>query len=77
MELDINPHWPVFASYRPAVPGGLADSADGSKLLAATKQGPWTFFTASWARDFITLSALPTPRRVPIAASPTPSSPAA
>jgi hypothetical protein len=62
MELDINPHWPVFASYQPRTPGGLANPADGSKLLAATKQGPWTFFTRSWARDFITLSALPAPR---------------
>jgi hypothetical protein len=77
MELDINPNWPVFASYRPAFPGGLANSADGSKLLAATRQGPWTFFTRSWARDFITLSALPSPRTAPIAASPTPTVPPA
>jgi len=30
-----------------------------SKLLPATVQGPWTFFTASWARDFVTMSARP------------------
>jgi hypothetical protein len=59
MQLDINPAWPVFASYAPAAPHGLAAPANGSKLLATTKQGPWTFFESSWARDFITMSARP------------------
>ena len=59
MQLDINPSWPVFASYAPASPGGLAAGSNGSKLLATTKQGPWTFFEPWWARDFITMSARP------------------
>ena len=57
MQLDINPSWPVFASYAPASPRGLAASSNGSKLLATTRQGPWTFFEPWWARDFITMSA--------------------
>jgi hypothetical protein len=59
MQLDINPSWPVFASYAPATPHGLAAASNGSKLLATTKQGPWTFFEPWWARDFITMSARP------------------
>ena len=57
MQLDINPSWPVFASYDPATSRGLAGASNGSKLLSTTKQGPWTFFEPSWARDFITMSA--------------------
>jgi hypothetical protein len=56
MQLDINPAWTVFITYHPAA-GGFAAPANGSKLLPATVQGPWTFFTASWARDFVTMSA--------------------
>jgi hypothetical protein len=59
MQLDINPAWPVFASYAPGSPRGLAAPSNGSKLLATTKQGPWTFFEPWWARDFITMSARP------------------
>jgi hypothetical protein len=57
MQLDINPYWTVFVSYDPAAPGGLAAPANGSKLLPQTTQGPATFFTTWWARDFITMSA--------------------
>ena len=57
MQLDINPDWPVFVSYDPPAAGGLAAPSNGSKLLAATVQGPWTFFEPWWARDFITMSA--------------------
>jgi len=56
MQLDINPNWPVFVTYDPP-PGGPAAPANGRKLLASTTQGPWTFFEATWARDFITMSA--------------------
>jgi hypothetical protein len=56
MQLDINPYWTVFVSYDPAAPGGLAAPANGSKLLPQTTQGPATFFTIRWARDFITMS---------------------
>jgi hypothetical protein len=55
MELDINPDWPVFASYAP-VGNGRAAPSNGSRLLA-TDQGPATFFDPQWARDFITMSA--------------------
>jgi hypothetical protein len=55
MELDINPEWPVFASYAPAGNGRAAPS-NGRRLLA-TAQGPATFFDTQWARDFITMSA--------------------
>jgi hypothetical protein len=63
MQLDINPNWPVFVSYDPARPGGLARPANGSKLLPWTAQGPATFFTPSWGRDFITMSAAAAGRR--------------
>ncbi|HET8978578.1 MAG TPA: hypothetical protein VFN87_10485 [Solirubrobacteraceae bacterium] len=56
MQLDINPDWPIFATYDPARPGGLASPANGH-VLTATVRGPDTFFDAWWARDFITMSA--------------------
>ena len=56
MELDINSSWPDFSTYDPLVVNGLASSSNGSKLIASTVQGPWTFFNASWPRDFITIS---------------------
>jgi hypothetical protein len=60
MELDINPSWPVFASFKPSTPNGLASPANGSKL-AGTSRGPATFFDPAYARDFITMSARKTP----------------
>jgi hypothetical protein len=57
MELDINSSWPDFSTYDPPVANGLASSANGSKLIASTVQGPGTFFEASWPRDFFTMSA--------------------
>jgi len=59
MQLDINPDWPILATYDPASPNGLATPSNGSKLLASTVQGPGTFFEPSWARDFVTMSARP------------------
>jgi hypothetical protein len=56
MELDINPSWPVFSSYDPP-PGQPAAAANGTDLQPSSVQGPATFFTASWARDFVTMSA--------------------
>ena len=58
MQLDINPDWPVFASYDPAA-GRLAAPSNGRSLLTSTVQGPATFFESWWARDFITMSARP------------------
>src|SRR5262249_13345261 len=55
MELAINPNWPVFASFKPAPPGGLAAAANGARLTD-TSRGPATFFDPKYARDFITMS---------------------
>jgi hypothetical protein len=55
MELDINPTWPVFASFRPAAQGGLAAPTNAVRLLD-TNRGPSAFFSPAYARDFITMS---------------------
>ncbi len=60
MQLDINPSWPVFASFRPATPDGLAAPSNGTRLTG-TYRGPATFFDPAYARDFITMSARPLP----------------
>ena len=57
MELDINPDWPIFATYEPASELGLASAANGHGLLPGTVRSPAIFFEAWWARDFITMSA--------------------
>ena len=57
MELDINPNWPVFATYAPSPPNGLAASSNGSSLQPSSVQNAATFFNPGWARDFITMSA--------------------
>lgn len=61
MELDINPDWPIFATYDPAGAHGRAAAGNGH-LLTATVRGPDTFFDPAWARDFITMSARPPSR---------------
>ncbi|MHB1928594.1 MAG: hypothetical protein ACYCUG_04065 [Acidimicrobiales bacterium] len=61
MELDINPYWPVFVTYRPPGSKGLAAPANGHSLLSGGVQGPATFFDPAWARDFVTMSARPAP----------------
>jgi hypothetical protein len=58
MQLDINPTWPVFASFKPASPEGLAGPANGTRLTG-TYRGPATFFDPGYARDFVTMSAHP------------------
>ena len=58
MELDINPTWPVFASFKPTAPDGLAAPSNGARLTN-TSRGPATFFDPAYARDFITMSARP------------------
>lgn len=57
MQLDINPDWTVLVTYDPPSPGGLAAPANGTKLVASSVQGPWTFFAPWWSRDFVTMSA--------------------
>jgi hypothetical protein len=60
MELDINPNWPIFAAYDPPTPNGLATPSNGSDLQPSSVQTAATFFNPSWARDFITMSAVTT-----------------
>lgn len=62
MQLDINPSWPVFASFKPTAPGGLAAPSNGASLID-TSRGAATFFDPSYARDFIMMSARPLPCR--------------
>ncbi len=56
MELDINPNWPVFATYDPPL-GVPASPLNGVSLHPSSVQGPATFFNPAWARDFVTMSA--------------------
>ncbi len=58
MELDINPNWPVFATYDPPTPNSVAGSSNGSVLQPSGVQNATTFFNPGWARDFITMSAV-------------------
>jgi hypothetical protein len=60
MELDINPNWPVFATYDPSTPNGLAAPSNGNSLQPSSVQNAATFFDPAWARDFITMSAAAT-----------------
>ena len=60
MELDINPNWPVFATYDPSTPSGQAAPSNGSSLQPSSVQNAGTFFDPAWARDFITMSAFAT-----------------
>ena len=57
MVLDMNPLWPVFATYSPATPTGLAAPSNGTTLLASMYQTPARFFQPSYSRDFVTMSA--------------------
>lgn len=57
MELDMNPLWTVFATYAPAASGGPAAAGNGTDLLPGMVQSPARFFSPSYARDFITMSA--------------------
>jgi hypothetical protein len=57
MTLDMNPDWTVFATYDPSGARAPATATNGTSLIAGTVQGPFTFFEAWWARDFITMSA--------------------
>jgi len=57
MVLDMNPLWPVFATYLPATPTGYAVPANGRDLTPTMYQTPDRFFEPAYARDFVTLSA--------------------
>lgn len=57
MTLDMNPNWPIFATYDPATNNGTASPANGTDLLPTMIQTPARFFTPAYSRDFITMSA--------------------
>jgi len=57
MVLDMNPLWPVFATYDPSTPSGLATPANGTDLLSTMLQSPARFFQPTYSRDFVTMSA--------------------
>lgn len=57
MVLDMNPLWPVFATYDPVKPDGLATPANGTDLLSTMLQSPGRFFQPAYSRDFVTMSA--------------------
>ncbi|NNN09347.1 MAG: hypothetical protein HKL85_09170, partial [Acidimicrobiaceae bacterium] len=57
MVLDMNPLWPIFATYAPSSPSALATPANGTDLSPTMLQTPARFFEPSYARDFITMSA--------------------
>ena len=56
MTLDMNPFWPVFATFSPSSVNGLASAANGKDLLATMYQPPGRFYEAAYNRDFITMS---------------------
>jgi hypothetical protein len=60
MELDINPNWPVFATYNPSAPNGLATPSNGTTMQPSSVQNATTFFSPAYARDFITMSVAST-----------------
>lgn len=56
MTLDMNPFWPVFATFSPSSVNGLASAANGRDLLTTMYQPPGRFYEAAYNRDFITMS---------------------
>ena len=57
MVLDMNPFWPIFATYQPATPTAMATPSNGKDLTPTMIQTPGRFFESAYARDFVTLSA--------------------
>ena len=58
MVLDMNPAWPIFATYTPSTPDGLATPANGKDLTPSMVPTPARFFETAYARDFITMSSI-------------------
>ena len=56
MTLDMNPLWPIFATYAPPSAGGLASPSNGRVLTPTMLQTPARFFQPAYARDFVTMS---------------------
>ncbi len=57
MVLDMNPLWPVFATYQPTTATGYATPSNGRDLTPTMVQTPGRFFESAYSRDFVTLSA--------------------
>jgi hypothetical protein len=57
MVLDMNPLWPIFATYQPSSANGVASPANGQVLSRTMLQTPTRFFDPAYTRDFITMSA--------------------
>jgi hypothetical protein len=65
MELDINTDWVNFSAYAPPT-HQCATASNGTNLISsgiygAMRGGTSRYFDPSWARDFFTMSAGPTP----------------
>ncbi|MHB1209500.1 MAG: phosphodiester glycosidase family protein [Acidimicrobiales bacterium] len=57
MVLDMNPLWPIFATYSPTTSTGVASPANGQVLSKTMLQTPTRFFDPAYSRDFVTMSA--------------------
>lgn len=57
MVLDMNPLWPIFATYSPPSPNAPAAPANGQVLSRTMLQTPTRFFEPAYSRDFVTMSA--------------------
>ena len=57
MELDINRDWVNLSVWTPPSPHAPATPTNGSDLLPAMVGKPSRYFSSSWARDFVTMSA--------------------
>lgn len=55
MELDINTDWVNLSTYN----SNPASPAEAATLLPSMSGGPGRYFTPSWSRDFLTMSARP------------------
>lgn len=56
MELDINTDWVNLSTYAPRQ-GQAASPANGRALLVSMAGGATRYFSPSWSRDFLTMSA--------------------
>jgi len=57
MVLDMNPDWPLYATFAPSTPGGAADASNGTNLLPGMIETPSRVFSSAYNRDFVTMSA--------------------
>lgn len=60
MELDINPDWVQFSTFRGGR-GAVVGGAQGTSLLPGMYGSPSRYFESWWIRDFYTMSTRPRP----------------